>query len=604
MNVSTQLSAFVLLFSAIVAVMCLVERRRIRVSLAFVVWLAALALAKGGYIFNRLTGRGFAITAIGYLALFAATPTLAMVAADKRRTSYVPLWLGAAVLALPFILPIGAPLIDPRSISRPTVYRIIGLGLFAASTLYSLFILSRSHGSRALPLVGVASVAATLCVLEALWTWRFSFPPVGTALGIVVIFLAYSTLVREERLGRRMLVRAVAFSFTALLLAALYGFLVYRQGDRPALFVVNTLAASFAVLLLYEPIMSWIERQATRLFEQRRDWIRKTTEQILPRIDRARSLDELADALMPALSCGITGFRISTPSATVARGSGEGEPVNTALGGPDGPMLSVWVEPKRTAEVKRLIDAIRDQLKYKLEILELAKRIAEQEKMAAIGALASGLAHQLKNPLSALVAALEMERTDENEALIRSQADRINTIISRFFDFARPLTLKREEVNLVELADSIVENLQRLPENRDAKITSFARLDLARTKESGEPVILNAVANVDPELMQEALVNLIVNAIAATGGKGEVSVVVDVEDERVIIAVEDSGKGIPPQDRDRIFEPFYTKSKGGTGLGLAIVKRIVEAHGGRIRVEDSTTLGGARFVIELPKGTH
>jgi len=587
MNVSTQLSAFVLLFSAIVAVMCLIERRRTRVTLAFVVWLTALGLARGGYIFNKLTGEGFLITAIGYLALFAATPSLAMVASKKKVASYAPLWIGSTIIACLLVFPLGAPLVDPKILFRATTYRAIGLGLFAASALYALFILQRSHGSRAWPLTGVAALTAIFSILEALWPWRVNFPPLGTALGIVVIFLAYNVLVREERLGRNMLVRAIAFTLTALLLAALYGFLVYRQGDRPALFVINTLAASFAVLLLYEPIMGWIERRATRIFEQRRDRIQRVAEQILSQVDKAANMDEFADALLPAFSGGIAGIEIRTPSTSLARGTNAGDVFEVALDESGGLGLNVWFDARREAEAKRLIDAIRGQLKYKLEIIELAKRFAEQEKMAAIGALASGLAHQLKNPLSALGAALEFERTGENDELIKSQAERINAIISRFFDFARPLEPKRETTDLAKLIDRLVEHVKGSPENAGLEV------ELALS----EP----AAVDIDPDLFAEALINLLRNAAAATDNKGPVRIALRAEDGRVTIEVEDAGQGIPPRERESIFEPFYTKAKGGTGLGLAITKKIVEAHGGRIWVGDSS-LGGARFVIELPKG--
>lgn len=584
MNVSTQLSAFVLLFSAIVAIMCLFERRQTNVALAFVIWLVALGCAKGGYVFNKLTGEGHLITAIGYLALFAATPTLAIVTTKKKTKSYIILWIFAFLLLIPLIYPFGLPLIEPKLLFRATNYRAIGIVLFSISIFSALFILQKSLGKRLLPLTVFATLVALLAITEALWPWKINAPPVGTALSIVALFMAYQILVRGEPFGTKMLVRAIAFCATALLLTALYGILVYGIGNRPALFIINTLGASFAVLLLYEPIMSWIEKQATKLFEQKQKKIQKISEQILSGIERAISINDVVDSLFQAFSFGAIGFEVQTPTAKVFKGTKVGKEQNFPLDEKGSLTLKAWLDKKSEVDAIKVIESIKGQLRYKLELIELAKRLAQQEKMAAIGTLASGLAHQLKNPLSALRAAIELERTSESDELIKSQAERINAIISRFFDFARPLELKKESININKLIAQIVEYFKKMPENSSLAFDLNLKGDV--------------VASVDPELMQEALINIVRNAINAVELKGKIKIS-SLKDERaVIIIVEDSGKGIPQDMREKIFEPFYTKSKGGTGLGLAITKKIIEAHGGTIRVEDSE-LGGAKFVVEL-----
>lgn len=601
MNVSTQLSAFVLLFSAIVAIMCLFERKRTGVALAFVIWLVALGCAKGGYVFNKLTGEGHLVTAIGYLALFAATPTLAIVAAEKKTKSFILLWLVALLLLIPLIYPFGLPLVDSKLLFRATSYRAVGLALFALTIFFAIWILQKSLGKKILPLTIFAAFAALLAIIEALWPWKILFPPVGTALSIVTLFMAYQILVRGEPFGTRMLVRAIAFCATALLLAALYGVLVYGLGNRPALFIINTLAASFAVLLLYEPIMGWIERQAARLFEQKQGKIQRISGQILSGIERSTNINEVADALFPMLSFGTLGFEVQTPSAKTFRGTRAGKEHSIPLDEQGAFSLKAWLDRRGESEAVRLVENIKGQLRYKLEIIELAKRLVQEEKMAAIGALASGLAHQLKNPLSALRATIELERTDESDELIKSQAERINVIISRFFDFAKPLELKREVVDIAKLLKAIVEHVKKLPENRALKIDLLQELD-AKESEKFELFSPKEVkASVDAELLQEALINLIKNAISATENRGPVRIKTNSRGQTVFVEIEDSGKGIPPVEREKVFEPFYTKSKGGTGLGLAITKKIVESHGGTIRVEDSE-LGGARFVVELKSG--
>lgn len=549
-------------------------------------WLIALAVAKGGFVFNKLAGRGYLVTAIGYLAFFAATPTLATIAAEKKAKNCVYLWIAALLLFVPLVYPFGQPFIDPKSLFKATIYRQMGLALFAISVASAIWTLQKTLGKRILPLTLCAIAAAALAIVEALWPWKIKMPPVGTALSIVVLFLAYQILVRAEIVGTKMLVRAIAFCATALLLTALYGVLVYGLGNKPALFIINTLAASFAVLLLYEPIMGWIERQAAKLFEQRQTKIQKIAEKILEGIERSTSLNELADALSPTLSSGILGYEIQTPTSKNFRGTKEGKEQKIALDDSNVLSLTTWIDKKGEAEALALIDVIKGQLRYKLEIIELAKKLAEQEKMATVGALASGLAHQLKNPLAALRAAIE-EDTKESQELVKSQSERINVIISRFFDFAKPLELKREIVDISKMINAIVEHVIKLPENKDLKIEFMA-----------EKVVK---ADIDPELLQEALVNLIRNAIAATEQKGLVRATTKGDRQNITIEIEDAGKGIPPYDREKIFEPFYTKTKGGTGLGLAITKKIVESHGGTIRIEDST-LGGAKFVIELKSG--
>ena len=245
---------------------------------------------------------------------------------------------------------------------------------------------------------------------------------------------------------------------------------------------------------------------------------------------------------------------------------------------------------------------------------ELAERLAEtnrqlalaqaearrSERLAALGQLSAGLAHEIRNPLAIIKGSAESlgKRLPAADALaielagyISSEVNKLNALVTRFLDFARPLELdlhRQEIIPLVEHALKAVHD--RWPE---AKVEVSCQFDPA------VPLI-----PVDADLMEQVLTNLALNAYEAMGEQGgKLSVRVLPGPSHgatgVEIVFEDTGPGIPAASREQIFNPFFTTKKTGVGLGLSIVSKIVDEHRGWIRVE-SDEGRGARFRIFLP----
>lgn len=233
-----------------------------------------------------------------------------------------------------------------------------------------------------------------------------------------------------------------------------------------------------------------------------------------------------------------------------------------------------------------------------LRRMELA--VARAERLASIGRLAAGIAHEIRNPLAGISGSLEVLRTvpgaDDDSRQLMSiairEADRLNSLISALLDYARPSTEERHPLDLGEL----VHDIAKVFEREKTAGADTLRLDIATgVKIEGAPGQLRQV-----------IWNLLRNAREALGGNGG-AIEVHVAHEELttggreaLLAVVDSGVGIPPEHLEHIFEPFFTRGKvGGTGLGLATVARIVADHRGTIEVQ-STPGRGSRFTLRLP----
>jgi len=237
------------------------------------------------------------------------------------------------------------------------------------------------------------------------------------------------------------------------------------------------------------------------------------------------------------------------------------------------------------------LSAAQGRLEATFEELLAAK------KLAAVGNLALGLAHEIRNPLSSIRMNVQIIRKkvpaepafQEHFAIVEAEILRLNRLLNDLMGFARPRALHLESVDLVEVAERVVTLVQpRL----DAEGVRLER----HLEPCKGPVLC------DGEQIQQVLLNLVLNALEAMerhGGRRVLSVGVGRDDGFASLWVADTGAGIPPGDRDKVFDPFFTTKAGGGGPGLSIVQNIVLRHGGHLTVE-SEPGAGATFTVHLP----
>ena len=233
------------------------------------------------------------------------------------------------------------------------------------------------------------------------------------------------------------------------------------------------------------------------------------------------------------------------------------------------------------------------------EIRRLEEEVARSRRLASLGSLAAGVAHEIRNPLSSIkgFATWFRERYRDNpedretaEVMIR-EVDRLNRVITQLLEFARPLTMDRVPTPL----PAVIRHALKMVEGEARKKGVALETDLSA--EVGEVPL-------DADRMTQVFLNLCLNAIAAMEAGGVLRVSLARRDERTVrITVADTGIGIPKEDLPRVFDPYFTTRSSGTGLGLAIVHKIVEAHGGEVRLESEPGKGTTAILL-LPEKTE
>ena len=227
------------------------------------------------------------------------------------------------------------------------------------------------------------------------------------------------------------------------------------------------------------------------------------------------------------------------------------------------------------------------------ELRRLEGEVRRRDRLAAVGRLAAGIAHEIRNPLASIAGSINVlaEVTPFNEEqktlvnIITRESTRLNAIISDFLVYSREKSFKFSRMDLIPLIEDALVLLANRSQTRDLTIVR-------------DYAVPDAYAAVDADRIKQVLWNLLENAVRAMQGKGTITVSVRESGDFLRIGIRDTGPGIAPNLTEKIFEPFQSQFEGGTGLGLAIVYQIVQAHGARIFAQ-STLGSGAEFILEI-----
>jgi signal transduction histidine kinase len=530
-------------------------------------------------------------------------------------------------------------------------------------------------------------VATTLTLTDVLPRFGVSWPAVGNVLGILYLYFLSQTLFRYRLIDLNELVGKMAVLGTlVVMLSAVYGVLLYwigsGSGDKGNLYLLNTLVASFVILILFEPVRSWLENAVNRWLLRQRTQLRGRLEAVrreLPNIvdvgdmvqriitamEESRRVTDAAVYLLDPDGAGFDRaghFGAEPPERLDAnaeralldrvRGSGivdrdqlQAEidelpptpdvdpkrsplvalraridelraaivlPIFGSAETEQGPwllgMLCVRDDRTDSAFDADDIDTFRQLAIGAARVIESSQayeRVKERDRLAALGEMAAGLAHEIRNPLGAIKGAAQLlitsdgappsqAETAEFLAIIVEEANRLNNVVTRFLDYARAERPGREGAGKVDL-NLVVRKTQQLL-SQDAKHVELrVRVDEHLPQVAG-----------DPESLLQVFLNLGQNALQAMPDGGTLEILTTRRRRSRLgygqfceVRFRDTGVGIPRDRLKKLFIPFYTTKQKGTGLGLAISHRIVNQHGGTIEVR-STIGQGSTFSVFLP----
>lgn len=231
------------------------------------------------------------------------------------------------------------------------------------------------------------------------------------------------------------------------------------------------------------------------------------------------------------------------------------------------------------------------------QLQELFEQLRRAERLSALGELAAGLAHEIRNPLGSFEGAVNIvsrpelpeDTRQEFRHMALSEVDRLKGLVSNFLDFARPPVSRPTQTSPFELLRAV--------ERLVAETAGMAHIAIRTHVKADLPAIM-----IDSQQIKQVLLNLTLNSIQAMPGGGNVVLRASTHREMVVFEVEDEGNGVREEDMEKIFDPFFTTRPNGTGLGLSIASRIVTQHGGHIRARKNVNRG-MTFAIELPQQT-
>jgi signal transduction histidine kinase len=496
-----------------------------------------------------------------------------------------------------------------KRIMRTLAFSFIGVGV----VIFAALAFGLGEGTRAgLYLKTVANLSSLLpSVLLAYYIYRYRYLEIIIEESLIVVTFATLVLTvyvfgirtigdwTTERYGVRPgLVEALLILALALLAAPLRGWLAgrfYKLFEREAALYKEIVARIGSYAGQYKDLsdlLHFVEERTTQALGLRRTkiFINDSRQQTEPWINAVLEESRIKDWTPveddPLLS--EQSFKLAYPLRREDKVAG--------LLALDAAAASL------TSDARSILGLLADQIAIAIddsrlleENLRLERELAERERLASLGRMAATVAHEIKNPLSAIKSIAQVMREDDglrgeydrDLGLIVGETDRLSQSVTQLLSFARREGPAAEPLTVDETLRSVV--------------------DLFRANAKEQGIALECDVKSEAQLagkhvsaLRDALSNLLLNALQATPHGGKVTLTVVSVDGYLLIGVQDSGPGIPPELRDRIWEPFFTTRQRGTGLGLAIVRKRVQEVGGSASLGVSGNGRGALFQIRLP----
>ena len=506
--------------------------------------------------------------------------SLWVLALDEQRER-TAVWLQSLIIAATYLTSIvfGVLLrvgMAPRRVARPMqaadlaitsilVY-VSGGAQSPYAFLYALSIIAAGALSykRGAAIVTVASIASLVVVALAAWSRLVDIPPVGR--------------LRPWEQSGPDLARTLGIQAAALIGVGALAFIFGDQLEKGAETLATTRKAAADLLTLHKDIVRSLASGLITIAPDGTVLTVNTAAADILRSSQTKLVGHSIERAMPGLL------------AQLAEGRGELRRADVTL--PD-LVIGVTVSPLRDDADRKIGSVINFSDLTELRRLEL--QIQRAERLAAIGQIAAGVAHEIRNPLASISGSIELLRTSPQASeddktlmnIVNREIKRLNELITDLLDYANPRPTEPVDFDLGMM---VRETLQVARAEQ-----AFAQVEMS--SHTDEPLSLHA----DPSKLRQVLWNLLRNAAdAATAGGKHVRVEVRGFLDVATITVEDDGPGIAKDKLPRIFDPFFTTKKQGTGLGLATCHAVVAEHGGRIDV-DSALGKGTKMVVTLPR---
>jgi two-component system sensor histidine kinase HydH len=243
---------------------------------------------------------------------------------------------------------------------------------------------------------------------------------------------------------------------------------------------------------------------------------------------------------------------------------------------------------------ERLESTTEELRRVNRDLQDSFEHLKRADRLSAIGQLSASLAHEIRNPLASIEGATKIvERPETSEemrneflGIIRKESRRLNRLLTNLLDFSRPRRPEFQFVDVGTLLDSVI--------TLAGHTAQQGGVELVKQLAGPAPAVES-----DPEQLKQVLLNLTINALQAMPEGGRIELSAGEREGSIVIAVRDQGQGIPTDELDRVFDPFYTTKETGTGLGLAVAHQIVTQHGGTLRAERNPDRG-MTFSVTLP----